>query len=301
MLDFIKVFVMGWIVYATLCLFVSTGYKVFNQHYKINASILMLYRGIGTALITLPFILLNPMQENIQFYYYAVLLGFVIAYLDNAFQRGIAKFGAGPISRVSSLYILASLVIWWFVDPNSFVVLINNKEKLIGVIISVLVVVTALFFIKEDKLSRRIIKYCIGIYISCILIDIYAKLMFMVSDGSSSAVFSYMFFSSLTVGVVNLIYIGKTDGINKELYKKVLDKKTLTAGLMAIFFIFTAMYTRNSAIILVDNPAYVSTFVSMSPVVITLYNKLVNFEDKTNKFAGLLIVVGCIMLSVFAK
>jgi len=291
---------MSWVFYATLCLFVSTGYKVFNQHYKINASILMLYRGIGLSLVVLPIVLIAPHQPK-EFYYYAILLGFIISFMDNLYLKGVSKFGAGPISRVSPLYILASLVIWWIISPEGFYLLLENKLKLAGVIFSIITVVFALFFIKSDKLSNNIIKYCFPIYIGCICIDVFAKLMFNAGDGTVNSVYSYMCVSSFVAGFINLMYLIKKNGFNKDAYNSVFEKRTVTCGLMIIIFIFGAMYGRNNAVIIADNPAYVSAFTSMSPVIIALYNKFVNFEDKTNKVAGFLIVFGCIMLSFFAK
>lgn len=292
---------MSWIAYSFLCLLISTGYGVINQHYKINSTILMLYRGIGTAIAVLPLMFFTHFQADPIFYVYIVIMGGIIAFLDNSFQNGVSRFGAGPISRVRPLYIVASMIIWWFVDISSFTALFENKQKLLGVVFATSLVVASLFFFKNDRISKKLFKYCIGIYICSIAIDIFGKSMFLTSDGTNSAVLHYIFFSSLIAGFINLVYYSYKNGISKKTFKPIIEKNTLKAGSMIVGSIVLAMFLRNNAIILTDNPAYVSTITSLTPLLIIVYNKTINFTDKTNKFAGLIMVLGCLMLSYFAS
>ncbi len=292
---------MSWVLYSLSCLLAITGFSVLNQHFKINSTILMLYRGIGTAIVALPLMLLTHFQPNPVFYIYIVIMGCIIAYLDNSTQNGIARFGGGPLSRARPLYLVVSMIIWWMIAPSSFIALLENQQKLIGVLSAMLLVVISLFFFKNDRISKKLFKYCVGIYICSILIDICGKSMFLTSDGTTSAVIHYIFFSSLIAGLINLVYFAYKNGFSKETFKPVFESNTLTAGVLIIGFIILSMFFRNKAIIMVDNPAYVSTITSLTPLIIVMYNKLVNFTDKTNKIAGLVMVLGCIMLSYFAS
>ena len=125
--------------------------------------------------------------------------------------------------------------------------------------------------------------------------------MFLTSDGTTSAVIHYIFFSSLTAGVINIIYYIYREGINNDTFSYMIEGKVIKAGLFAISFVILLMFFRNKAIIMVDNPAYVSTITSLTPLIIVIYNKAINFTDKTNKFAGIMMALGCIMLSYFAR
>ena len=88
-----------WILAIALSLLTS-AYVYVNQFVKIKGSLLMVYRGLGTAAVLLPFVFCFAPIHNWAFYALCAAQGLVISLGDNRILNGAKTFGASqPDSR----------------------------------------------------------------------------------------------------------------------------------------------------------------------------------------------------------
>lgn len=288
------ILVYNWVLFSFYSVFFSIAYNVFNQHIKVNAGLLMVWRGFGTALLLAPALFIYKIPFSGPFLFYSVCVGACIAYLDRAFFHGISIYGAGPISRIMPLFILFSLTLWWAVDPASFKILMQSPIKFSGVTFSIILIVVSLLSLRKDKISKEVLLYCRGMIVASVLKDVFAKKAFQHIESEMASLIYFIVISSFVAGLLNLLsfYVKKQ---SQEL-KQLLNGNVVKGGAIAAVFVVFMMYFRNTAIAEAPNPAYVSAIASSLPFFILLYNKIVGFPDEANKWAGAGIVIGCAVL-----
>ena len=69
-----------WWLVSIFASFIFAMYIFANQVFKLNGSLVMIYRGIGAAIVLLPFVPLIQGVDNPNFYYLCLVQGVLIAY-----------------------------------------------------------------------------------------------------------------------------------------------------------------------------------------------------------------------------
>ena len=75
----------------------------------------------------------------------------------------------------------------------------------------------------------------------------------------------------------------------------------LKGGLIITLSMVLLMVTKNFAMYLTPNPAYVGLLTLFCPIWIALYNRLTGHTDKTNLWAGMLFVLSAAVLIAFTN
>ncbi len=293
----------SWQFLSIMAAIMGSGYNTFNQHYKIKPSILLVWRGLGVALAGSIWLIWYDLPTNVDFYIYAVFLGSCISYLDYRYFDGVNKYGAGPLTRLAPLFIIFSMSIWWAIEPTSFFNLYNDKLRFYIVILSTIGVIASIYSMKKNSVGSDVIKFMIPMYLLFIVFDIFAKKMFATVDANNTfgAVIGYAIIGSFVAGFINLIVFIKRREKSTPILKELASRKVIEAGIIAVFFNLTYMLLRNQGISQSPNPAYVSAVQSLSPVLVTIYNRIINFDDRNNIKAGLFLVLFCTLIAFFGK
>ena len=106
------------------------------------------------------------------------------------------------------------------------------------------------------------------------------------ANNTFGAVIGYAIIGSFVAGFINLIVFIKRREKSTPILKELASRKVIEAGIIAVFFNLTYMLLRNQGISQSPNPAYVSAVQSLSPVLVTIYNRIINFDDRNNIKAG---------------
>ena len=163
-----------WILAIALSLLTS-AYVYVNQFVKIKGSLLMVYRGLGTAAVLLPFVFCFAPIHNWAFYALCAAQGLVISLGDNRILNGAKTFGAQVTSLIHPLSIALIFVFWMLLHPADFAALGREPLHLLLILACLLGTTAALILICRAKASRKALGFLlIGMFCE-IFIDVTNK------------------------------------------------------------------------------------------------------------------------------
>ncbi len=178
---------MFWIINGLIYGFFTAIYTSFNQHYKLNAYLLGIWRGFGIFTIFVPFCFFFSFPRSISYWFLLILQGIMIAIYDSHLFFASARYGAGPTSRIMALTAIITTIFWWFITPQSFIMFINNNNNIIIIMFLLLGFTVSYWHMIKSPVSRRLVHYMIPAIFSLSAMSIVTK---QIALHSSSVWFS---------------------------------------------------------------------------------------------------------------
>jgi len=268
-----------WWLTSVFASIVFAMYIFANQIFKLKGSHIMVYRGVGTTLVLLPFCFFIPPVSSAVFYFISVFQGLLIAYLDNRLFNAANRFGAETTSVIQPISVFFGYVIWFIIHPNLFAELLGEPVRFLVITLAILGVVFSVLNLKKNKFSRYALLYLLPAMLSVTVIDILCKVLMTIGkDNLLGAIFYYSLITSFVAGLINLVAFMKGGNSFREV---VSFKNIRYAGLPIICIIISMYFLKNYSLFLGTNPAYVMAIIYSYPVWVLLANNL--YARYTNK------------------
>ena len=264
-----------WILAIALSLLTS-AYVYVNQFVKIKGSLLMVYRGLGTAAVLLPFVFCFAPIHNWAFYALCAAQGLVISLGDNRILNGAKTFGAQVTSLIHPLSIALIFVFWMLLHPADFAALGREPLHLLLILACLLGTTAALILICRAKASRKALGFLLVGMFCEIFIDVTNKeTTHLGAENLVSAIYYYTLITSLVAGSVNLaVHLGKGHHL-----PEFWSRKNLRFAWFFMLFAIVHGMLKTYTMYLTPNPAYVAAIVHAYPVWILLFN---GFQRENN-------------------
>ena len=289
-----------WWAHGLIASFCVTGFLLVNQHFRMRASTLLLWRGFGVAIAFAPLALAVPWPTNPVFYMATGTAGVIATFFDKYIIESSGRFGAGVTSRLLSLGVWVTFFMYLLINPEHAEQLMAHPQKTAGIFGAMLLGVGAVFFLRNDALSKQAIVFLAPALALVGFIDLINKLAMNASENPLSGAFVYGFLTSLTIGVGTVIRRRFFEEKRLD-FKQCFAKEVFWGGVLMVVFMTVAMINKNIAMFFTPNPAYVGILALSSPLWIVFYNKWVGHEDKTNVWAGFLFVLSAILLIILTR
>ena len=272
-----------WWLVSIFASFVFAMYIFANQIFKLKVSLMMIYRGIGAALVLLPFcFFINGIDNNL-FYGLCVIQGILIAYLDNRLFNAASRFGAEITSVIQPLSVLLGFVMWFIIVPTQFFNLAANPLKLVLVVGAMLGIVTSVILFRKNRLSRLAFLYLLPAMLTVTVLDLLGKILMNIgSDNILGAIFYYSLITSAVAGAINMVAFLKQGHDFKEV---VAPRNLFLAGIPMIMLIMGMYVFKNYSLYLSENPAYVMAIIYSYPVWIFVANNIFSKYLKNKEYA----------------
>lgn len=283
-----------WWLFALCLSLLMASYVSLNQFVKIKGSLLMVYRGLGSALVMLPFVFFFAPIGNWAFYALCIVQGLVISYGDNRILNSAKTFGAEVTSLIHPLSIAFIFLFWIILHPAEFTVFMGHPFHFALILGCLLGVTVAMIFICRARANRKALLFLAGGMFCEIFIDVTNKeTTHLGAENIVSAIFYYTFITSLVAGSVNLYFYLRQGKKLAAAFARPNLKVAWFFMLFAIIFAALKTYT----MYLTPNPAYVAAIVHSYPVWIMLGNNLYfrlhkneNYARVNPKFLSLLLI-----------
>ena len=291
---------LDWWAHGLITSLSVAGFLLVNQHYRMRASTLMLWRGFGVALAFLPFALCASWPQNPVFYGAVLSGGIVVSFFDKLCVESAGKFGAGVTSRLLPMGVWLTFFMYMVINPESAVALMANPQKTAGILGAMVLGIGTLFFLRRDAVSKQALLFLAPAMVMVGFIDLFNKIAMDAADAPLSSAFVYGFIMSLTVGVVTVLRrrFFEEKQVN---FRQCFAVDVWRGGLLVVICLTVAMVNKNIAMFFTPNPAYVGMLTLSSPLWIALYNKLTGTRDTTNVWAGMLFVLSAVLLMFFTR
>lgn len=267
-----------------------------NQVYKKPGSAVVSLRSTLVLLALLPFTFFVEMPTEPLFYISAFAAAVLAFIADSLIMNSSAKFGAGTTSRILPIAPLGGFVLWLIVHPESFYKFLNYPVISTGIVLSLITCSYAISHLQKCDISKKALIYLLPVIVCFSFNDVLNKTA-QDNSGLLSGVVWYTFFLSLVSILTGTLLQIK----NKTLLNSLKDKDLLKAGFLVGVFYFIAITGRNFSMVYTENPAYTSIIAGGTPLILFVYHKIFNIEDKANVKAGLLFTAGVLSLIFLAS
>lgn len=294
---------MVWVINGLLYGFFTALYTLVNQHYKMNAYLLGIWRGFGISLLFFPFLYYNfPWPQTAYHWGMLILQGLCIGYYDSHLFFASANFGAGATSRVLGLSTLVTSIIWWALTPMGFEHLLEDGSVFITLIIILFGFTISCWYMFKDTLSRAVVKYMIPVIFALAIMSIITKELAIHGSTVWPAITYYLVIPTFVSGCYNLFYYTTTEKPGfAGFFKNVFSKKATGVGLYIVAFSAALITAKNIALRIAPNPGYVMCLVLTAPIFVFLLNKYNKVPDDVSVKAGFSMIFFIVLLVVLVN
>lgn len=286
---------MIWVVFAFLCSLTTAAFISFNHVFRLPANLLMVYRGLGSALCLAPLLLFVLPVTNPMFYLFCILQGCLVAYTDNRIFNASKTWGDDTTAAIKPLSVALTFLLWIFIFPDQLIKYTQNPVSTILIIGCLSGIIFSILKLKKAKTSRAALLALSLPLIGFSITDILNKEA--MSNGGQHiipAVLYYCFITSFICGLLNLfvyLKIPRTESLFNRTY--------IFKGIFLIILVLLNMGLKNLAMFFTPNPAYVSAIIALFPLWI-ITNKFIIAHMKNQPYKGhinpglIVILVACL-------
>lgn len=278
---------MLWIINGLIYGFFTAVYTIFNQHYKLNAYLLGIWRGIGIGMIFLPFCFLFEVPKSAFYWFLLIAQGIMIAVYDSHLFFASAQYGAGPTSRVMALTAMATTIFWWILTPQSFNNLINDGTTVITIILLLFGFTVSYWYMIKSQVSRQLAEYMLPAILSLSGMSIATKEIAMRGTSVLSSVIYYLTVATMVSGIVNSYWFIKSQKLDFKCFiQQIFAPKVIKAGIYIISFSAALITAKTLALRVAPNPGYVTALLLTAPLFVFALNKYNKIPDDISIKAG---------------
>lgn len=282
---------MLWIIDGLIYGFFNAVYTIFNQHYKLNAYLLGMWRGWGISLVCSPFLFFFGFPDSAYYWFLLVTQGLMIAVYDSRLFFASAKYGAGATSRVMALTAVVTTLFWWFLTPESFLKLLNNGTVVMTIMLLLFGFTVCYWQMIKTPVSQELVNYMIPAIISLAGMSIATKEIAMFGTSVWSGITYYLTIAAFVSGSVNAWwYIKSTRPGFSGFFKQTFSPRVTRAGIYIIGFGGALIVAKNLALRTAPNPGYVTALLLTAPLFVYALNRYNKVPDNISVKAGFLMI-----------
>ncbi len=261
----------------------------------------MVYRGLGTAILLLPFCFYFTPIHNPWFYVLCTVQGIVLSLGENRILNSAKAFGAEVTSLIHPISIAIIFVVWVLLHPAELQELSAEPQKFTAIGLCLAGVAVALILISQAKASRKALWFLVAAMSCETFIDITSKeTTHLGAENVLSAIFYYTLMTSFIAGTCNVLFQ------DKKQFKHIFNRKNLKFAWFFMSFAILHSVLKTYTMYLSPNPAYVAAIVHSYPVWIMLGNNYLFAKEQKGHYIkikplylGLLLIsIICLILMV---
>lgn len=285
-----------WACFGLIAAILSAAMMLLQERLKVDGFALAFWNKIICFLVTIPFVVVNGLPHNPNFYVFLGIGAFMYALSDVVFFRGISKVGAGVVARLLPGAMIVSFLLWFAVKPSLFHKYM--QEPVIAFAIFAVICASAWFagHVKKCHVSMSALRTIWFVVFAACVGPILAKTVTTYADiGKGPA--AYIFAEAIMMMAIWTVYFL----IFRPISTKVLFSRHSCFGGAVIGLVSAALVTSNIyAYYHVDNPAYIPAIKYLDSIIILGVYVLTGRKANGNVWSGLG-VVACAAALVVLK
>ncbi len=286
-----------WIYLCIAASFLAALTWGLNGIFRANPVRLAVYRSFYVTLMLSPLLFFVELPEDKMFYIGFFLIGVIGIIVDIIIFKVVKDYkGSGP-TRVLNLRVPLTIVIGWFIFPESWSV-IASQSLLVELLVILCLAITlgSLFFMTKNPIAAKVLYLMLAPIIIVVCTDLFTKVL-LSGEGLS---ISHTFVSTWIVALgmlVSSLFVAKFT--KTKLYDT--SEPIFKYSFYIMLSWLSLMSCKQLAMFYIENPGYYSLFVGLSCLWIMLYHKIKKEKDESSPIAGLLLLVSASILIVIVS
>jgi hypothetical protein len=284
-----------WAIYGLLASLCVVAMLMIQEKHRGEGFAVAFWIKFFVVLWTLPLVLKTGLPDNPEFYMLIAVSAVLYCLSDVVYMRAIPQIGSGLLTRVMPGAVVLSFLLWLMIDHQLIDKYLDHPYQSAGIFASVLLAAISAAFLKKCPVSWqgiRLIWFCIfaatvGPTLNKIILN---------QTLTGSAAVTYV----ATQGLLMVLFWSIYYAARKPIPVSVLfSRHNIKVGFMISGFSTGMMLLKTQAVLLADNPAYVSIMMYTDALWVILIYKLIGRKETGNIWAGLGVVASAIMLIIF--
>lgn len=293
-----------WIICTIIASLFSAAYYFGNQSVKVNPHVFMFYRGLIPFALLLPFAGLVPLIPGWQFYFFCVIQGCVIVFIDYRNYRAMRVWGAEIISSLHPLSIGVVFLLWFILHPLYALEAARNPYWLTATVMALCGVIYAASSYRHTRRSRQAFYYTVPYLFGAAACDVINKVCmgYVPSELLIYGSYFYIMITGAVVATFNLLIYYRQNRTIAPLFG---GRNLQIAPIMLL--LMGSMLFKNFAMFNVLNPSYVTAVLYLYIIWIMIFTPLVNRlglkcpQTGLKRSKALLLLASIIMLILLNK
>jgi hypothetical protein len=271
----------------------EAGFRVVNQQYKIDPPVLAIYRGLGVALILLPFLIFIPYPTSPLFYLLVGINGCIASISSRRSMDLINHHGANIASKLLTVPPVLVAILWWVLQPAKFATFVDKEPyQAVAAIFCLIGMIFTIFALGHNKNTHKAVVAGIPIFI-CYVIQTFLCFGALKEVSLLQGMFYYVCLQGIIIGTINyFIHVHHLKGhLKEDLLLTIFDKRTLKAGLLFITAMIIARFLVNISFKLLPNPSWVVLICNLQIIWIYLASKKLHVKNVISPTKGIILAI----------
>ncbi len=288
----------SWVALALIFSFIRTGFTMLNEWAKFPGTVMLVWRGFWPFVFMTPVMWLIEMPSDPMFYLFIAVNAIFAAITDARNFESSARFGGGVTLRLQPVSLVLVFLAWVAVSAEQRALVMSHPYHMLGILGCLALGAVALSHLRHCHVSKRAFIYLLPTVAVAPWIDVFNKLA-MDAVGTWHAVVTYIWFQSGLMTVMGITFLAMKQKSHLKAVSQV-SKAHLAFGCAMGAILVCAGLSKNSAMMLTPNPAYVAAIAMVSPLWATLLYKAIGKKEEANVVMGLLFVFFVMLMLLIA-
>lgn len=275
-----------WALFGLISAGFSAGLMLVQERVKVDGYAIAFWAKVACIVLMLPLALYFGFPDNPLFYALVLSQAVLWAISDVIFFNAIARVGAGVISRILPLSVIATFCLWFAIDPALLGEYLETPVRSGLVFLTLCASVWFTMQLKACAISWQALRIIWFVLFAAVVGPLLFKLVAQYADIQRGP-FSYVVVEAAAMVTMWTIY----HVIRRPVPRAVmLAPSVIKAGFMVGFFMSLMVASNFVAIFYVDNPGLVPAVKFTDTLLIMLFYKATGRTETANVAAGLGIV-----------
>lgn len=261
---------------------------VLQERFKANGFSMAVWNKIMCVSVMIPFVSVVGLPDSPKFYLIVCAQSVLWAVTDVILFNIIPKYGAGVVSRVLPVSVLAPFFIWLPFDPDLVSKYLGQPWMTLGIFALLCGTVFFATRLRKCAVSWPALRAALPIIVASMIGPIFAKLA-MQEAGPEQGAYGWVFIEAATMLVMWGIYARLRKPVSrKEFLARPMVRAGAIIGTISSAMVVCSLLALHYAV----NPAYAQAIKLMSAAFVVVLYKIFGQEDRGDVIAGFGIV-GC--------
>lgn len=275
-----------WALFGLVSAAFSAGMMLVQERVKVDGYAIAFWSKVACIVLMLPLALYFGLPDNPLFYALVLSQAVLWAISDVIFFNAIARVGAGVISRILPLSVIATFCLWFVVDPALLGVYLETPVRSALVFITLCASVWFTMQLKACPISWQALRIIWFVLFAAVIGPLLFKLVAQHTDIQRGP-FSYVVVEATAMVALWSLYHLIRHPVPRAV---MLDPSAIKAGFAVGFFMSMMVASNFAAMFYVDNPGLVPAVKFTDTLLIMLFYKATGRKETANVAAGLGIV-----------
>lgn len=275
-----------WAVFGLISASFSAGMMLVQERVKVDGYAIAFWAKVACIVLMAPLALYFGLPDNPVFYALVFSQAILWAISDVIFFNAIARVGAGVISRILPLSVIATFCLWFVIDPALLGEYLDTPIRSALVFLTLCASVWFTMQLRSCAISWQALRIIWFVLFAAVVGPILFKLVAQHTDIQRGP-FSYVVVEAAAMVFLWSLY----HAIKRPVPRAVmLAPSAIKAGFAVGFFMSLMVASNFAAMLYVDNPGLVPAVKFTDTLLIMLFYKTTGRKEVANVAAGLGIV-----------